>query len=127
MAKQESDQERTVREAAERETKEREIFAACQAQYGDCGKYRLKDGTFVVVRGCTEVERVRYTSELSAKKTEKLGPAGPNKTFAQSAIVHPADPQAKLALLNKYPFFNETVCNKAVELSEGQAEDLGND
>jgi hypothetical protein len=117
----------TAEETAKREASEKEIFAACQAQYGDCNRWRLKDGSFIVVRGCKDVERVRFMTELSSKQTERLGPATPHKTFAMTVIVHPAEESAKLALLAKYPFFAETACTKSIELSEGQAEDLGND
>jgi hypothetical protein len=110
----------------ERESREKQIFADCTAQHGDCGRFRLRDKTFVVVRACKDVERIRFMTELSSKQTEKLGPAGPHKTFALTLIAHPQDEASKLALLNKYPFFAETVCTKGIELSEGQAEDLGN-
>jgi hypothetical protein len=119
MKTQETEQQREAREAAEREAREKQIFADCQAQYGDCGRFRLKDKTFVVVRGCKDMERVRFMTELSSKQTEKLGPATPHKTFADEA--------GKLSFLGKYPFMSERICEKAVELSEGQAEDLGND
>jgi len=126
MAKEENAQERDIRESTEREAAEKKVFADCQAQYGDCGRYRLKDKTFVVVRACKDVERIRFMTELSSKQTEKLGPAGPHKTFALTVMAHPSDDAAKLSILGKYPFFAETVCTKAIELSEGQAEDLGN-
>lgn len=127
MKTEETEKDREIREQAERVAREKGIFAECQAKYGDCGKFRLKNGTFVVVRGCKDVERVRFMTELSSKQTEKLGPAGPHKTFALSMLIHPADEAEKLALLGRYPFLAETVCTKAIELSEGQAEDLGND
>jgi hypothetical protein len=127
MKTQETEQQREAREAAEREAREKQIFADCQAQYGDCGRFRLKDKTFVVVRGCKDMERVRFMTELSSKQTEKLGPATPHKTFALTVTVHPADEAGKLSFLGKYPFMSERICEKAVELSEGQAEDLGND
>jgi len=126
MKTEETEQQKEAREAVERVAREKEIFAACQAQYGDCGRFRLKDKTFVVVRGCRDVERVRFMTELSSKQTEKLGPATPHKTFALTLTAHPAEEAEKLSFLSKYPFMAERICEKGLELSEGQAEDLGN-
>lgn len=110
---------------AEITKEELEILERMRGKYEDVHPYRLRDGSFVVVRKATPIERTRILTELSGKNKDS-GIAGPHRTMARSVIVYPEAQEERDSLLAKYPFFCDKATNRAVELAEGDAEDLGN-
>lgn len=97
-----------------------------KAKHGDLKLRRMKDGTFVAIRGADAMERTRFVTGVSNKEAERRGVAAPNSELAKSVIVCPETPALVNALLSKYPFLTETVCADAIDISEGGAIDLGN-
>lgn len=107
---------------------ERAALAEARSTYGDVAAMRARDGRFFIIRKCTQIERVRFIGELTPeKKGASADISTPNKTFAFSVLVFPKAPEEKTDLLNSYPFLCEKIADRAIELSEGEAVELGND
>jgi hypothetical protein len=102
---------------------ETEILSKLRDQYGDIAAFKTKDGRLAAIRGCTPMERTRLLSELA--DTKKPDMAGAHKTFARSVMVWPELQEDRDAILGSYPFLCEKYTNRSIELSEGEAVEVG--
>jgi len=120
------DESPEVQRKREMQRQARELRFELESEHGAGNVVVLMapDGQLIAIRGAEQGNHDRWLDKMSSD-TESRSTA--MRELALSAIVRPAERDARKALLKRYPALTTTVVTRSLELAGGKVEELGND
>lgn len=108
---------------------QKNAIAQAKEKHGTVKVFSPNGADVVIVRPATPAEASRFqthsTKTDSSGRNTGMRPA--QEALAKAVMVYPDTLEAKIALLDKYPFLCVKVTDRCLAISGAEVEDLGND